>query len=400
MNKTVTILGLGYIGLPTAALLASVGYKVNGIDINNNIIEKLNSGIVHFKEPGLQNLIDTSIRNGMLKGYLSPQRGDVYIIVVPTPFKEDKSGDISYIIKATESIIPLLKKEDIFIIESTSPVGTTEEIYNLIISKRQDLKNEIYVSYCPERVIPGNTLDELVNNDRVVGGVNEKSAEITQLFYKSFVKGNVFTTHSRTAELCKLTENASRDSQIAFANELSMICDKLNINVNELIDLTNKHPRVNILRPGCGVGGHCIAVDPYFIISDFPNLSPFMQKAREVNLNKERWCVEFITEAIQDFENTRGVKPTIAILGVTYKPNVDDIRESPALRICQELIRELGSSLISIVDPYTSEEISGIIISEMYEATNKADLIFKLVGHSDFDGLKTKPHQKLISFVD
>ena len=274
-------IGLGYIGLPTAIMAARCGkIDVIGVDVNQSVVNQTNAGQLHIVEPGLQELLQEVVSSGKLKAKNRPEESDVYLIVVPTPFKGNHEPDISYVETATRNVIPYLKKGDLFIIESTSPIGTTELMAKLIFDLRPELKNKIYMAYCPERVLPGNVIHELVHNDRVIGGIDEASTEKAVDFYSRFVEGNLHKTNSRTAEMCKLTENSSRDVQIAFANELSIICDKAGINVWELIELANKHPRVNILQPGCGVGGHCIAVDPYFITSAFPDVSQIIAKAR------------------------------------------------------------------------------------------------------------------------
>ena len=270
MKAEVVTIGLGYIGLPTSALIASYGTKVLGVDINREVVKTINKGKIHIIEPDLEKIVKKTIKKGLFRASVKPDIADVYLIVVPTPFKNNYEPDISYVVEATKSILPLLKKGDLYIIESTSPVGTTEKMQKLIYESRPDLKGEIYIAYCPERVLPGNIVNELINNDRVIGGVNKISSQKAKMFYSKYVNGELHCTNSRTAEMCKLVENSSRDVQIAYANELSIICDKANIDVWELISLANKHPRVNILKPGCGVGGHCIAVDPYFLLSDFP----------------------------------------------------------------------------------------------------------------------------------
>ena len=276
-------MGLGYIGLPTAIIAAKHGVQITGVDINPRVVEMTNQGKLHIIEPGMQELLQEVVSGGQLKASTTPEESDAYFMVVPTPFKGNHEPDISYVESATRAVIPLLKEGDLYVIESTSPVGTTDKMKDLIFSLRPELKDKIYIAYCPERVLPGNVIYELVHNDRVIGGMNEASTDKAVEFYSQFVKGTLHRTNCKTAEMCKLTENSSRDVQIAFANELSIICDKAGINVWELISLANKHPRVNILQPGCGVGGHCIAVDPYFITADFPIESQIIAKAREIN---------------------------------------------------------------------------------------------------------------------
>lgn len=394
--KSVITLGLGYIGLPTSALIASKGIKVYGVDINKGIVKTINSGNIHIIEPGLDNLVKETVKRGFLKAGVKPVKGDVYLIVVPTPFRENYEPDISYIESATNSIIPILKKGDLYIIESTSPVGTTNKMRDLILSKRPDLKDEISIAYCPERVLPGNVIHELVHNDRVVGGVDERSTRAAIKFYKSFVKGELHPTDAKTAEMCKLTENASRDMQIAFANELSLICKKADINVWDLINLANKHPRVNILQPGCGVGGHCIAVDPYFIASHFPNESQLIQKAREINNYKPLWVIDQVNKKIEIFRESHNRNPSVAILGLAFKPNIDDLRESPALEIAIKLKTHSEEVRFYFVEPNIQSH-SKLQIEKIETAIQKSDIMVFLVGHKEFRNLK---YPKKIEIMD
>ena len=342
MNPQVVTIGLGYIGLPTSALIASKGTNVLGVDIKQDIVDMINQGKIHIVEPDLEDIVFNAVKKGNLKASTKAESADVYLIVVPTPFKENHEPDISYVESATKAIIPILKEGDLYIIESTLPIGTTGNMRDLIYSDRPELKDKIYIAYCPERVLPGNVMHELVENDRVIGGVNDISTQKAVEFYSLYVNGELHATNARTAEMCKLVENSSRDVQIAFANELSLICDKANINVWELIKLANKHPRVNILQPGCGVGGHCIAVDPYFITSKFPLESKIILAAREINNYKALWCVEKIQKTKLEFELKHGRKPKIALMGLAFKPNIDDLRESPANYIAQPVL-ELSS---------------------------------------------------------
>lgn len=332
-------IGLGYIGFPTSAILAGKGLTVVGVDINERVVKSVNRGETHIVEPGLLEVVEQVVRSGHLRATMRPEEGDVYLIVVPTPFGGNHEPDISYVETAIRSIIPLLKKGSLLIIESTSPVGTTDKMKHLVYSERPDLEGVIYMAYCPERVLPGNLLYELEYNDRVIGGVDEASTQKAMEFYALFVKGHLHKTNAKTAEMCKLTENSSRDVQIAFANELSLICDKAGINVWELIELANKHPRVNILQPGCGVGGHCIAVDPYFLTSEFPVESQLIAKSREVNNYKAFWCAEKIGNVILEYEMKHSRKPTVAIMGLAFKQNIDDLRESPAKYIAQKVMQ-------------------------------------------------------------
>src|SRR5690606_18674701 len=290
-------MGLGYIGLPTAAVAAKYGVNVVGVDINPEVVDTINQGKIHIVEPGLSDVVKQVVEDGKLVARLAPEEADAYFIVVPTPFKQNRRADISYVESATRAVIPFLKPGDLYIIESTSPVLTTEKMSRIIFKERPELEGEIYIAYCPERVLPGNVLYELVENDRVIGGINTESTEKAMAFYARFVKGHLHPTNARTAEMCKLTENSSRDAQIAFANELSMICDRVGVNTWDLIELANKHPRVNILQPGCGVGGHCIAVDPWFIVSDFPEQAQLIKRVRETNDYKADWCANKAIEA-------------------------------------------------------------------------------------------------------
>src|SRR5690606_16556794 len=355
MEAKVVTVGLGYIGLPTSALIANSGIPVHGVDISQHVVDTINAGRIHIIEPNLNIAVANAVQSGLLKADTSPVVADTYLIVVPTPFKGDHEPDTSYVQSATEAVIPLLKEGDLYIIESTSPVGTTEKMMELIYSKRPELYGKIYFAYCPERVLPGNVMYELVHNDRVIGGVNEVSTKRAMEFYKQFVKGQLHSTNARTAEMCKLTENSSRDVQIAFANELSIICDKAGINVWELIRLANKHPRVNILQPGCGVGGHCIAVDPYFIVSEFPLESRIIGKAREINNHKAFWCAEKVREARKEFQLKNNREPKIALMGMAFKPNIDDLRESPAKYIVQRVLQEANDEEYFVVEPNITE---------------------------------------------
>tara|TARA_X000000950_G_C13919128_1_gene662437 strand:+ start:2123 stop:3331 length:1209 start_codon:yes stop_codon:yes gene_type:complete len=395
--KDVTIIGLGYIGLPTSVLLASKGFSVNGVDINEKIVKKINEGEVHIVEPDLSILLKKVIRNKLLKASTAPEQANVYLIVVPTPFKGNNQPDISYVKAATQSIIPLLKNDDLVIIESTCPVGTTEKVSSLIFSSRPELKNSIYISYCPERVLPGNILYELVNNDRVIGGLDKISTEKAAEFYSKFVKGSLHKTNCRTAEMCKLVENSSRDVQIAFANELSMICETKKINVWELIDLANKHPRVNILKPGCGVGGHCIAVDPYFIISQNPDESEIISKARYVNQNKTSWCIKKIKEEIEIFKTNERSNPNIGILGLSFKANIDDLRESPALSIATKLSNIYNKDNIFYSEPNIKNHPK-FTLTSLKEVIEKVDIICILVAHDQYKNLKIPESKKIIDF--
>ena len=376
-------MGLGYIGLPTAIIAAKHGVDVVGVDINKNVVETTNKGVLHIIEPGMEQLLQEVIASGKFKAYTEPQESDAYFIVVPTPFKGEHKPDISYVEAATRMVLPLLKANDLFVIESTSPVGTTEKMMSLIYETRPELKDKIFIAYCPERVLPGNVIFELENNDRVIGGVNEASTEKAKEFYQTFVKGALHSTNSRTAEMCKLTENSSRDVQIAFANELSIICDKAGINVWELIDLANKHPRVNILRPGCGVGGHCIAVDPYFITADYPKESKIISTAREINNYKALWCAEKVKSCMLEFELKNHRKPKVAMMGLAFKPNIDDLRESPAKSITTNVIQACNNPDIMVVEPNVKEN-NLFKLTDYKVAYDTADIVVFLVNHREF----------------
>jgi UDP-N-acetyl-D-mannosaminuronic acid dehydrogenase len=394
--KVVTI-GLGYIGLPTSALIAQNGIQVHGVDVNQHVVDTINKGRIHIVEPSLDVAVESAVKKGFLKADIKPVVADTYLIVVPTPFKGNHEPDISYVESATRNIISLLKEGDLYIIESTSPIGTTEKMMNLIYGERPELKGKLNIAYCPERVLPGNVMHELVYNDRVIGGVDEKSTQKALDFYKQFVKGELHATNARTAEMCKLTENSSRDVQIAFANELSLICDKADINVWELIKLANKHPRVNILQPGCGVGGHCIAVDPYFIVSDYPMESKIIGTAREVNNYKSFWCAEKIQNEKLKFELTHGRKPKIALLGLAFKPNIDDLRESPAKYIVNKVLQKDNNGEYFIVEPNIVDH-NIFKLTSCKEAFEKADILVFLVNHKEFQSLHINDHQIILDF--
>lgn len=397
MTPAVTTIGLGYIGLPTSALIASNHVNVWGVDINPKVVETLNQGKIHIVEPDLEGILAKAVEEGFFKADTKPKEADTYLIVVPTPFKGNHEPDISYVEAATKAVIPLLKKGDLYIIESTSPVGTTEKMMKLIYTDRPELEGEINIAYCPERVLPGNVMHELVHNDRVIGGVDEASTQKAIDFYRAFVKGELHATNARTAEMCKLTENSSRDVQIAFANELSLICAKADINVWELIHLANKHPRVNILQPGCGVGGHCIAVDPYFITSEFPMESQIIGKAREINNYKSFWCAEQIKTAKHDFQLKHGRKPSIALMGLAFKPNIDDLRESPAKYIVQKVLQDAQDENYYIVEPNISSH-QVFKITPYQEALEKADIVAFLVAHQEFKEVSLNEDQIVLDF--
>ena len=377
-EKSVSVIGLGYIGLPTAALLASKGYMVNGIDVNEHAVETINKGEIHIVEPDLDSYVRSAVANGKLKAYSKVQASDIYIICVPTPFHTDSEvpkPNIEYVRKAVDSISPHVKGGDIVILESTSPAGTTEMVRDILQKNGVDT-SAIFIAYCPERVLPGKIMSELVDNARVIGGVDSQSARVVSAFYRTFVNGEILETEAKTAEMCKLTENSFRDVNIAFANELSILCDNNGVDVWELIKLANHHPRVNILKPGTGVGGHCIAVDPWFIVSQDSENSRIIKTAREINDSKPEWVVDKI-KATADSLNTK----KIACLGLAFKPDIDDLRESPAVRVVESLI-EQGYD-VSCVEPNINEHTQFNLI-DIEKAVGQFDVIALLVDHREF----------------
>lgn len=391
-------MGLGYIGLPTAIIAAKEGnVEIIGVDINPDVVEKTNAGHLHIIEPGMEEMLREVIGSGKLHASTRPETADAYFIVVPTPFKGNHEPDKSYVEAATRAVIPLLKEGDLYVIESTSPVGTTEEMSEIIFSERPELKGKIFIAYCPERVLPGNVIYELVHNDRVIGGIDEASTRKAIEFYSRFVKGTLHPTNARTAEMCKLVENSSRDVQIAFANELSLICDKAGINVWHLIELANKHPRVNILQPGSGVGGHCIAVDPYFITAAYPEESRLISDAREINNYKAMWCAEKIKNAILEFEVKNHRKPSVALMGLAFKPNIDDLRESPAKQIVNQVMQSNNNADIMIAEP-NIESHNVYKLTPYEEAYEKADIVAFLTAHTPFRALSWRDDKKILDF--
>lgn len=393
----VCFMGLGYIGLPTSIIAAKHGVQVLGVDINPKVVDMTNQGRLHIIEPGLEEMLQEVVGAGTFRAALRPEESDAYFMVVPTPFKGNHEPDISYVEAATKAVLPLLKEGDLYVIESTSPVGTTEKMRDLIYAERPELEGKIYIAYCPERVLPGNVIYELVHNDRVIGGIDEASTYKAIEFYSQFVTGKLHRTNSKTAEMCKLTENSSRDVQIAFANELSLICDKAGINVWELIELANKHPRVTILQPGCGVGGHCIAVDPYFITSDFPMESKIISAAREINNYKSFWCAEKIQNEMLRFELEHHRKPWVALMGLAFKPNIDDLRESPAKSIVNKVMQGSNNAQILVVEPNVPEH-NVFKLTGYKEAYEKADIVAFLVNHREFAQLDYRDDVKVMDF--
>ena len=385
-DRSVAVIGLGYIGLPTAAILASHGFDVTGVDVNPRHVDAVNRGEVPFVEPALGDYVADAVRSGHLRAQAETPPADVFIIAVPTPFAEGYKVDTRYIDAATDAIIPLLTGSELVILESTSPPGTTEHVADRVAATRPELTGT-ESAHAPERVLPGRVMEELVTNDRIVGGLTPAAAERTRALYATFCEAELHLTDARTAELAKLTENAFRDVNIAFANELSLISDGLGIDVWELIELANKHPRVNILQPGPGVGGHCIAVDPWFIVSSAPESARLIRTAREVNDSKPAWVIDQVVQAAAGLEN-----PTIAVLGLAFKPDIDDLRESPALNIAHQLPAAVPYATVLAVEPNIGElpvklGEAGIELASVTEAVSRADIVVLLVDHRDFKGL-------------
>jgi UDP-N-acetyl-D-mannosaminuronic acid dehydrogenase len=385
-DKKICVVGLGYIGLPTAALLANRGYNVNGVDIVQEVVDVINQGQIHIVEPELDTFVRATVGSKRLIASTKPKPSDIYIIAVPTPFYPTQNqGDIpkpnlEYVFAAAHSIAPLLKHGDVIILESTSPVGTTQQIEKLV---REQIGTQllIHIAYCPERVLPGHIMRELVENDRIVGGTTPESTKIVSDFYAGFVTGAVLQTTANTAEMAKLTENSFRDVNIAFANELSILCQQFNIDVSELIALANRHPRVNILSPGCGVGGHCIAVDPWFLVSAAPEHARLIKTAREVNNYKKDWVVEQIQKAANGFIKQNNKAAKIVCFGLSFKPNIDDLRESPALDIYLDL-KKLGFDVVAVEPNIAKHE--GVKLVDLKTALSTADICVLLVKHKEF----------------
>lgn len=392
-DKKISVIGLGYIGLPTAALLASEGYEVLGTDVSQHVVDTINRGEIHIVEPDLAGYVRSAVSKRMLKAYTEVKPADVYLLCVPTPFHSGEgipTPNIDYVKEAAKSAAPHIKTGDIVILESTSPVGTTDLIKDILAEQGVNV-NEIHIAYCPERVLPGNIMMELVQNDRVIGGVDVESTEAAAAFYRNFVKGKILGTEARTAEMCKLTENSFRDVNIAFANELSMICEDNGVDVWELIKLANHHPRVNILQPGSGVGGHCIAVDPWFIVSGNPKNSKIIKQARQVNDSKPKWVADKISQRVKE---SGKVKAKVACLGLAFKPDIDDLRESPAIEVVKELIASNHNVVCVEPNIETHAEFS---IASFDDALRGADVIAVLVCHKEF---RSKVNRKLLSSVN
>lgn len=395
--ETISVIGLGYIGLPTAAVFASKGKKVVGVDINARAVETINRGAIHIVEPDLDQVVHAAVTRGDLRATTQPEAADAFLIAVPTPFKDEHQPDLRFVKAAAESIAPVLKKGDLVILESTSPVGSTEQMADWLAAARPDLRfpqhgdtPDIFVAYCPERVLPGQVMVELINNDRVIGGMTPACSARASELYRLFLKGECVETNARTAEMCKLTENSFRDVNIAFANELSLICADQGINVWELIALANRHPRVNILQPGPGVGGHCIAVDPWFIVAQNPELARLIRTARDVNDAKPQWVLDQVKTALADCLTQTGKRAsdiTIACFGLAFKPNIDDLRESPAVGVAQK-IAEWHSGTTWVVEPHIEQLADALadkaVLVSAGQALEQADILVMLVDHRAF----------------
>ena len=402
------MIGLGYIGLPTAAVFASRKVNVIGVDISQHAVDTINRGEIHIVEPELDILVHSTVNEGFLRATTAPEKADAFIMAVPTPFKgEDHEPNLDYIESATRSLAKVLEKGNLVVLESTSPVGATEKMAAWLAEERPDLTfpqdvgedSDIRIAHCPERVLPGHVIRELVENDRIIGGMTPKCTEAATELYKIFVEGACIATNARTAEMAKLTENASRDVQIAFANELSVLCDKMDINVWELIALANRHPRVEILQPGCGVGGHCIAVDPWFIVNAFPNDAHMIKTARETNDGKPLFVISKVKEAVKELGS-----PKIACLGLAFKPDIDDLRESPALEITKMLSDNAGFSILAVepniqVLPKVLENRKNVELVDLDKALSEADVVVVLVNHKEFSADTLKSSAKILDFV-
>jgi len=382
------VVGLGYIGLPTAAVLAKAGHRVIGVDVNAQVVATVNEGRIHIVEPDLDQAVAAAVACGSLSAQLTPAPADVFMIAVPTPFRSGADGisqpNIDYVLAAARAVAPVLRPGNLVLLESTSPVGTTEQVAQVIAEASGLSSEQLHIAYCPERVLPGRILQELISNDRVIGGLTPAAAAAGKAFYASFCQGELLATTARTAELVKLTENSFRDVNIAFANELSLVCDQLDISVRELIRLANHHPRVNVLQPGCGVGGHCIAVDPWFIAAAAPHCTPLIQSARRVNDGKSRWVIEQVQSRAAALEDQLGRQARIGCLGLAFKPDVDDLRESPALHITTELL--VAGLDVLACEPNLSDH-STIKLHALEYVLAEADLLVFLVAHSTFKGL-------------
>lgn len=385
-RSSVCVVGLGYIGLPSAALLANRGYFVQGVDVSLDVVNTVNKGSIHIVEPDLDSFVHSAVNSGHLSASLEVAPADVFMIAVPTPFHEGFVPNVDYVQEAARAIAPVVKAGDLVILESTSPVGTTEKMAEVLCENGVDT-DSVHIAHCPERVLPGHIMRELVENDRIVGGITPEAGEKVAAFYRTFVTGEVLITDARTAEMAKLTENSFRDVNIAFANELSLLSDKFGIDVWELIRLANRHPRVNILQPGTGVGGHCIAVDPWFIVHEGGDDARLIRTGREVNTRKTEWVVEKVRSRVASFQEQHGRDPLVACMGLAFKPNIDDLRESPALWVFQQLV-SAGIQPLA-VEPNLQEHAS-ISLTPWKEAVAKADIVVYLVAHREFKGLEVE----------
>jgi UDP-N-acetyl-D-mannosaminuronic acid dehydrogenase len=411
--ETVSVVGLGYIGLPTAAAFAARGIEVIGVDVNAQVVQTINRGEIHIVEPDLDKAVRQAVTSGRLRATLTPAPADAFLIAVPTPINHaDHSPDLSFVEAASRAIAPVLQRGNLVVLESTSPVGTTERMAACLAEMRPDLSfpqqkptgPDVHVAHCPERVLPGRVLQEIVCNDRIVGGMTRECAERAKALYEIFVAGQCLVTDVRTAEMCKLAENAFRDLNIAYANELSRVCERMGIDVWELIQLANRHPRVKILQPGAGVGGHCIAVDPWFIVASAPEESRLIRAAREANDEKPRWLFDKICQAADRYQATHGVKPVIAALGLAFKPDIDDLRESPALQIACDLHRA-AAGRVMVVEPHIDElptSLAGCKLVRLDTALAQADVLAILVAHKAFHALNRtalRPGQQVVDAV-
>ena len=391
-KRKICIMGMGYIGLPTAALLANRGYQVHGVDVNQYAIDTINRGEIHIVEPELDTFVRSAVQSESLVANIEPSEADIFMIAVPTPFHADKLNEVTkspipnvdYIVDATKKIAPYIKSGNLILLESTSPVGTTDMMVDVLKEEGVDINN-VFIAHSPERVLPGHIMRELIENDRVVGGVNDGSTKKAAEFYRTFVKGEVLETTAKTAEMTKLTENSFRDVNIAFANELSILCDDMDIDVRELVLLANRHPRVNVLNPGCGVGGHCISVDPWFIVDSANGKAKIIEQARRTNNHKPNWVVGKVKEQVVKFEKEKGRVPTIACMGLSFKPDIDDLRESPALYIAQELGKDID---IKVVEP-NIKAYKDLELIELKEGLDM-DICIYLVAHKQFKGVNIK----------
>lgn len=403
--QTISVIGLGYIGLPTAAVFASRKKRVIGVDVNQKAVDTINRGEIHIVEPDLDMVVHAAVTEGYLRATTTPEAADAFLIAVPTPFKDGHEPDLDYIESASKAIAPVLKKGDLVILESTSPVGATEQMSAWLAEARPDLSfpqthgedSDVRIAHCPERVLPGHVLRELVQNDRVIGGMTPKCSAAAAALYKIFVEGECVITNARTAEMCKLTENSFRDVNIAFANELSIICDKLDINVWELIRLANRHPRVNILQPGPGVGGHCIAVDPWFIVSKTPEEARLIRTAREVNDSKPEWVLNKVKLAVAEFLQANPEKTardvTIACFGLAFKPDIDDLRESPAVAITQHIAASHQGPVLAVepnIEELPHKLVGKLNLTDIESALAESDVVVLLVDHKEFKDIESQ----------